>query len=137
MIVYERPIRFEEVDAARILFFARFLNIAHEAMEHFFAGLPGGYSHLITEREVGLPAVDVKMAFHAPVRYGDVLSVKTSTAKLGNRSATLHYVMDRRGDARPAAEVWHTVVSTDLRALRSTEMPSDVRAILLAHVVIG
>jgi 4-hydroxybenzoyl-CoA thioesterase len=134
VIVYERPIRFEEVDAARILFFARFLNIAHEAMEHFFAGLPGGYSHLITEREVGLPAVDVKMAFHAPVRYGDVLLVKTSTAKLGNRSATLHYAMGRGDDASLTAEVWHTVVTTDLRAMRSIEMPSDVRAILQAHV---
>jgi 4-hydroxybenzoyl-CoA thioesterase len=137
VIVYERPIRFEEVDAARILFFARFLNIAHEAMEHFFAGLDGGYSHLITRREVGLPAVDVKMSFHAPVRYGDVLLVKTSTAKLGNRSATLHYVMERRGDSAPAAEVWHTVVTTDLQAMRSIEMPSDVRAILLAHTAIG
>jgi 4-hydroxybenzoyl-CoA thioesterase len=137
VITYERPIRFEEVDAARILFFARFLNIAHEAMENFFAGLAGGYSHLITEREVGLPAVDVKMAFHAPVRYGDVLLVKTSTAKLGNRSATLHYVMERRGDATLAAEVWHTVVTTDLRAMRSVDMPSDVRSILLAHATIG
>jgi 4-hydroxybenzoyl-CoA thioesterase len=137
VIVYERAVRFEEVDAARILFFARFLHVAHEAMEHFFAGLAGGYSHLITQREVGLPAVDVKMAFHAPVRYGDVLLVQTSTARLGNRSATLHYAMLRRGDASPAAEISHTVVTTDLRTLRSIDMPSDVRSILSAHLLEG
>ncbi len=141
MIELERPIRFEEVDAARILFFARFLNIAHEAMEHFFAGLDGGYAHLITVREVGLPAVDVKMSFKSPVRYGDVLHVRTTCARLGTKSAVLRYEMMRRGPnesavaegASPAAVVHHTVVTSNLLTMRSIEIPLDVRAILEQH----
>ena len=43
MVSLERPIKFEDVDAASIVFFARFLNYAHEAMERFFAPLEGGY----------------------------------------------------------------------------------------------
>jgi 4-hydroxybenzoyl-CoA thioesterase len=133
VILYTRPIRFEEVDAARILFFARYLNFAHEAMERFFDGLEGGYATLITKRQVGLPAVDVKMRFFAPVRYGDTLQIETSTQKLGTRSAVLLYRM-RLGDT-VAAEVEHTVVTTDLARMTSVEMPADVRDIFSEHLI--
>ncbi len=137
MIRYTRPIRFEEVDAARIVFFARFLNFAHEAMEHFFSGLEGGYVRLIREREIGLPAVAVETRFHAPVRYGDVLLVDTSTLKLGNRSATLRYRMLDQATGRLAAEVDHTVVTTNLLAMCSIDMPVDVRAIFSQHLEVS
>lgn len=134
MIELERPIRFEEVDAARIVFFARFLNFAHEAMEHFFAGLDGGYSRLIMERNVGLPAVDVAMQFFAPARYGDTLRIETTTARLGNRSATLCYRMNKLASGERLAEVRHTVVTSNLLEMRSIEMPSDVREIFSSHL---
>lgn len=134
MIPYVRPIKFEDVDAAAIVFFARFLGYAHEAMEHFFDGLEGGYARLILHRRVGLPAVKVNMAFHAPVRYGNVLRVETSTAHLGNRSATLRYRMFREHDGVLAAEVEHTIVTTNLETMTSCSMPDDVREIFAAHL---
>ena len=33
MFRYERPVRFAEVDAARIVFFARYLDFCHDALE--------------------------------------------------------------------------------------------------------
>lgn len=134
MIPYARPIKFEDVDAAAIVFFARFLGYAHEAMEHFFSGLEGGYPELILHRRVGLPAVKVNMSFHAPARYGDVLRVETSTAHLGNKSATLRYRMFREHDGVLAAEVEHTIVTTNLATMTSCSMPDDVRAIFAAHL---
>ncbi len=134
MITYERPVRFEDVDAARIVFFGRYFFYAHEAMEHFFAGLGGGYARLILERGVGLPAVDVSAEYHAPVRYGDVLHIQTTTARLGNRSAQLRYRMVVAADGVEAVTVLHTVVTTDLAAMESVDMPPDVRAILEAHL---
>jgi 4-hydroxybenzoyl-CoA thioesterase len=134
VIVFERPIKFEEVDAANIVFFARFVTYAHEAMEHFFGGLEGGYARLILERRVGLPAVHVEIAFTAPARYGDVLRIETRAARIGNRSAVLWYRMVHVGNGRLACEMKHTVVTTDLRTLASCEMPDDVRALLLDHL---
>jgi len=134
MIPYTRSIRFEDVDAAGIVFFARFLGYAHEAMENFFGGLPGGYAHLILERRVGLPAVKVNMSFHAPVKYGDALRIETSTAHLGNRSATLRYRMFRERDGVLSAQVEHTIVTTNLDTITSISMPHDVRSILTEHL---
>jgi 4-hydroxybenzoyl-CoA thioesterase len=134
MSAYVRPIKFEDVDAANIVFFARFLGFAHEAMEHRFGDLAGGYVRLIMERRVGFPAVKVTMSFHAPVKYGDVLRIETSTAHLGNRSATLRYRMFREGDGVLAAEVEHTIVTTNLDTLTSCDMPEDVRAIFMEYL---
>jgi len=134
MVVLDRPIKFEDVDAAGIVFFARFVSYAHEAMEHFFATLEGGYPRLIMERRVGLPAVHLDVDFHAPARYGDTLRIETSVDRVGNRSAVLRYRMRRAGTGELVAEIAHTVVLSDLRTIRSCDMPEDVRARRLEHL---
>lgn len=133
MMSFERTVLFEEVDSARIVFFARFFGWAHEAMERFFGALEGGYPRLITERKVGMPAVHVESTFHVPLRYGDTVRIETSVARLGRRSAVLRYRMFRNQDGALSAEVRHTVVCSDLTAITSTDMPPDVRALLEAH----
>lgn len=135
MIVYERKVRFEEVDAAGIVFFARYLHYAHEAMEAFFAGLDGGYARLIVERGVGFPAVQAHIGYAKPVRYGDALRIEVETSRLGTRSATLRYRMFRASDDALAAEVEHVVVTSDLGRMKSVDMPADVRAVFEAHLV--
>jgi 4-hydroxybenzoyl-CoA thioesterase len=134
MIVYTRPVHFEEVDAANIVFFGRFSAWAHEAMEHFFEGVDGGYAGLILKRRVGFPAVRLEIDFKKPFRYGDVVRIETSTVKLGNRSAVLRYLMFRASDGELGADLRHTIVTTDLDKLVSCPMPDDVRATLLAHL---
>lgn len=136
MIALERPVRFEEVDAAGIVFFGHFSAYAHDAMVHFFAALEGGYARLILERRVGLPAVRFDATFDAPARFGDVLVVETRVARLGSRSAVLRYGVLRKGaeEKGALAELSHTVVTTDLDRMASCEMPADVRALLEAHL---
>jgi len=137
VIVYERPIRFDEVDPARLVFFARYANFAHEAMENFFAPLPGGYPALIQERHIGFPAVHLEADFRIPLRYGDTLRVETSYAKLGTTSVTL--VHDMKSGAKDAvcAVVRHVVVTVDLATLRPCPMPEDVRKRLSSHLVVA
>ena len=130
MIVLERAIRFEEVDAANIVFFARFFGYAHEAMEQLFAELEGGYARLIGQRRVGMPAVHAEAEFHAPLRYGDSVRIETTVARLGRRSATIRYRLFRKQDGVLSAEVRHTVVCSDLNAIASCDMPGDDGGVL-------
>lgn len=134
MIVFRRAVKFEEIDAARVVFFGAFLTYAHDAMEAFFAGLPGGYPALIMERDVGLPAVHVETDYTAPLRYGDALRIEITTAKLGTKSATLRHRMIRERDGALSCVVLQTVVTTALTEMRAVAMPDDVRAILAAHL---
>ena len=122
MIVYERPVRFDEVDPAGIVFFARFMNYAHEAMENFFADIEGGYAGLIQLRRIGLPTVRLEADFNVPLRYGDMLRVETSCGKLGNTSATFVHEMRNAANSEVCAVVRQTLSNRrSNRALRSTK----------------
>jgi 4-hydroxybenzoyl-CoA thioesterase len=135
MVTVRRPVRFEEVDAAGILFFAHFAAYAHEAMERLFDSLGGGYVSLIRDRRIGFPAVKMTAEFTAPLRYGDVALIHAQVARLGNRSAELGYRIEREADSVTCATLSHTVVVTDLTAMKSCDMPPDARAALAGHVV--
>lgn len=134
VFAYERAVRFHEVDPAGLLFYPHFLTYAHEAMERLFDELEDGYAGLVTGRRIGLPAVAVHSEFTGPLRYGDSVLVETSLAHLGNRSMTLRYVFVRKRDSARAAEIRHTVVATDLVAMRSCPMPDDVRRVAETHL---
>lgn len=134
MFIYERAVAFHEVDAAGLVFFPHFLTYAHEAMDRLFAPLDGGYLALVTARRVGLPAVHVECDFVSPLAYGDVVRIETSVRRVGNRSLELRYRFVRARDGERAAELLHTVVTTDLERLESCPMPEDVRRVALAHL---
>lgn len=136
-VEYTRAVRFEEVDAAGIAFFARFFNWCHEAMERFFDGVPGGYVDLITRRRVGFPAVHLEAEWRAPLRYGDVARIKTSIAKIGTTSATFRYVLTRVSDGAHVATIEHVTVATDLDSMTKRPLPDDCRALLEQHRVTG
>jgi 4-hydroxybenzoyl-CoA thioesterase len=133
VIVYERPIRFDEVDPAGIVFFARYANFAHEAVENFFAVLDGGYAALIQKRRIGLPIVHLEADFRAPLRYGDSLRIESRCDNVGTSSASFaHDIRDALG-GKLAATVRHVVVAVDLDTFESRPLPDDVRAALEAH----
>jgi len=135
VLTYLRPVRFEEVDAAQIVFFARFLNYCHEAMEALFAGADGGYVGMIRDRRVGLPAVHVECDFTTPLRYGDVARIDVTVERIGRSSCALRYRFARASDGAKVASILHVCAVSDLRTLTSIPIPDDIRAVLEAHAV--
>lgn len=133
--VYERAVRFEEVDAAGLAFFARFFNWCHEAMERFFDGVPGGYVDMINHRRLGFPAVHLEADWKAPLRYGDVARIEVSVPKIGTTSVTFRYVLTRLADGAHVATVDHVTVVTDLDSMTKRPIPDDCRALLERHAV--
>jgi 4-hydroxybenzoyl-CoA thioesterase len=134
MRVYERPVRFEDVDAAQIVFFPRFLSYCHEAMELLFDDVDGGYVHLIRDRRIGVPAVHVECDFKAPLRYGDVARIETSVERLGKTSVSFLYAISRASDGIPIASILHVCAVCDLVHLAAIPIPDDVRAALERHL---
>lgn len=136
MRVYERPVRFEEVDAAQIVFFPRFLSYCHEAMEFLFDDLEGGYVRLVRDRKIGVPAVHVECDFKHPLRYGDVAWIETTVEKLGRTSVSFRYAVARASDKVACANILHVCAVSDLALLKSIPIPEDVRAALERHLAV-
>jgi 4-hydroxybenzoyl-CoA thioesterase len=137
MFAYERPVRFEDVDAAGIVFFSCFLSYCHEAMEALFAPLDGGYAGLIVARRIGMPAVRVEADFEAPLRYGDIVRIAVLVEQMGRTSCTFRHELTNKKDGTVVARVRHVVVLSDLRILQKIPIPDDVRAFLETHVPSG
>lgn len=133
MIVYERAVAFEDVDAAGIVFFGRFMEYCHGAMERFFDGVPGGYVGLITKRRLGFPAVHVDATWSAPLRYGDAMRIEVTVPKIGTTSCTFRYRVVRASDGVEAATIDHVTVCSTLDSLAKTPLPADCRTLLEAH----
>lgn len=133
MVVIERPVRFEDVDAAGIVFFGKFLGYCHEAMEALFAGADGGYVGLITKRKIGFPAVKVVAEYKAPLRYGDVVRIAVVAPRVGTTSVTLRYELSRVEDGAHVATIEHVVVCSDLVTVTKLPLPPDCRAVLEAN----
>lgn len=131
--VYTRGVRFEEVDAAAIVFFGRFMSYGHEAMEALFGTLPGGYHGVVVGRRIGFPAVHVEADYMAPLRFGDTVRISLDVTKIGTTSCTFRYRMQRQ-DGVAVATLHHTCVCCALEGPTKIPFPADVRALLEAHV---
>ncbi len=135
MFEHIRPVRWSDVDAAGIVFYPRFLEYCHDAIEAMFDELPGGYAALTQQRKIGVPAVHLEVNFRAPLRYGDVCVVRLAVEKIGRSSVAFRLELMRgEGEARTlCCEVKQVVVVTDVVALKGIEVPGDVRAVLEKH----
>ena len=128
--VFERPVRFDEVAAAQILFFARFLNYTHDAMEAFFGQLPGGYVDLVNRRRLGLPAVHVESDFLNPLRFGDVALIDVKVERVGRSSCAFLHTLHRKRDGARVAVMKHVTAAVDLDSMKAVPLPDDLRALL-------
>jgi 4-hydroxybenzoyl-CoA thioesterase len=131
--VFERPVKFDEVDAAGILFFARFFNYAHDAMEAFFGQLAGGYVALINDRRIGLPAVHVEADFTSPLRFGDIALIEVITTRVGKSSCSFRHTIRKKSAQAEVAVVTHVCACVNLGEMKAVPLPDDMRALLEAH----
>jgi len=137
MFTYRRPVRFAEVDAARLVFFARFHEFCHDALEALFAALPGGYPHLTQVRDIGIPTVHISTDFTAPLRYGDAALFEIEVLEVGRTSVTFRHTVRREADGAVCAVIRQVVVTTKLATLEPVPVPADVRALVEAHLIAG
>lgn len=102
--VFHHPIdvRWGDCDPAGIVYFPRFFERFHDAMERWFdasLGLP--YDALILTRRLGLPSVHTEADFRRPCRFGERLVVELRVPSLGRSSIELAYRVMAPGEADP------------------------------------
>lgn len=131
-------------DPAGIVYFPRFFEMFHAAMESWFgapppAGLGLPYQSVIVGRRLGFPSVHTEADFRVPTRFGERIDVELRVAKLGRTSITLDYVV--RGPAGELRATGRTVVAVmDLDPSSPTHhrgcpLPDDIRAAIEAFGV--
>jgi 4-hydroxybenzoyl-CoA thioesterase len=121
-----RTVRFAHCDPAGIVFYPRFFEIVHDALEDWFRdalGLP--FRELIGTRREGFPVVALSTRFLAPSRLGDELDVDIGVPRLGGASLDVRYALSCGGE--PRVVILTTIVHTDLATGRPLPIDDDLR----------
>jgi 4-hydroxybenzoyl-CoA thioesterase len=122
-------------DPAGIVYYPRFFEMFHAAMETWFAAcLQLPYDAVIVGRKIGFPSVHTDADFVAPTRFGERVGVELRVARLGASSIRFAYTIRGPGgeaDVRATGTTVCAVMDLDPQSAtfrRAVPVPADLRA---------
>jgi 4-hydroxybenzoyl-CoA thioesterase len=125
-------VRFGDCDPAGIVYFPRFFDFFHQAMESWFgAHLGSGYDELVRVRKLGFPAVHTEADFERPCRFGEQIVVHQRVTRLGRTSIEFYYEVWGGETRRARGRSVCVVMNLDERSPehgRAVEIPAELRA---------
>ncbi len=131
----QQPVRHPDVDRAGIVYFPRFFDFFHRALEDFFRDEVGvAYHDLADELRIALPVVHIESDFETPLAHGDLVTIELETEKLGVHALTLRYRVFRPGSATPAAVSRIVVCAIDVPGWKKAPIPERVRRAFEKHL---
>jgi 4-hydroxybenzoyl-CoA thioesterase len=127
----QRPIRFADVDWARVLYFPKQLDLLHSVMEDFFRDVVGvTYADMLQRDRIGFPTVHLECDFRAPLRFGEQADVALTVVEIGKRKVVFRYDVTRAATGELTGVVVQTTVAIDPETFRSIELPPKYREAL-------
>ena len=91
--IYPRTVRFQDTDAAGIVYFANVLAICHEAYEESLATSGINLKLFFSNPNVAIPIVHASVDFFRPMFCGDKVSIHLSPCQLGNDNFEINYII--------------------------------------------
>jgi YbgC/YbaW family acyl-CoA thioester hydrolase len=124
-----RLVRFQDVDAAGIIFYPRVLEYMSDVYIAMLMSAGWDLPKELGQSSVGTPLVHAEADYLAPLRFGDRVSVEIVGVKLGQTSFTVGYRV--RTDGGAVAAIGQTVhVCLDRTTFKPHAIPDAMRAML-------
>ena len=119
-----RPVRFQDIDAAGIVFFPRILEYFHDAWVSLLARRGVNLAALLREGVWGMPLGHAEADFLGPMRFGDEIVVEIVRLDFSERSLTVGFRV--RSPAERVLAVGQVVhVCIDRSTFRSMPLPDE------------
>jgi 1,4-dihydroxy-2-naphthoyl-CoA hydrolase len=127
--VRERVVRFQDVDAAGIIFFARAFEYFHDAYVEFLDANGAALPAALRERSWAAPLRHAEADYLRPLRFGDQIAVALVAAHVEPTEVTIGYRVARAGSDEVAVvgQCVHTFIDPERFARRP--MPDELRMI--------
>ena len=132
----EFPVRFNDIDAAGIVYFPRLLHFCHCALEDFVTERsPRSYRAFVTDDGLGFPVTRVEGRFFQRVHYQDRLQVRVTCEEIRTHAFRMRYDLavvpgERGGVPKPSSSVVLVHAVTRLADFALHAIPNDLRAAL-------
>jgi 1,4-dihydroxy-2-naphthoyl-CoA hydrolase len=130
------PVRFQDVDAAGVLFFGRIYDYCHQAYEELWVSEGIDRAWVFSGAPFLIPIAHSEADYRAPIRHGERIRVRVEVTHVGRASFHLGYrVRGPAGeqDLRASVKTVHAFVGRD--SMRPIPIPESLRVLLLRHLV--
>lgn len=129
--VERREIRFQDIDAAGIIFYPRVLEMFHDTYAALLASAGSPLRQVMQSDTWIAPVRHAEADYFKPLRLGDVVDVEIARAHVSETETTLGYRVARSegGEVCCVGQVVHTFV--DRAAFKRIAIPARVREALL------
>ena len=122
---YTRTIRFQDTDAAGVVYFASVLSICHEAYEESLAASGVNIQAFFSRSPVAIPIVHASADFFRPMLCGDKILIDLTPKYMGNDYFEVTYKMVDAGD-REIATVLTEHVCIDPETKKRQQLPNEI-----------
>jgi 1,4-dihydroxy-2-naphthoyl-CoA hydrolase len=125
MYTVTRTITLRDADAAGVLFFARYLALAHDAYEEMMASRGIRFGDMLRNGTYILPVIRTDCEYRVPLRLGEAATIRVAVTEIRRRSYTVTYEM-YTPDERLAAKCHTTHVAVDKTSRKFIPLPDDL-----------
>jgi 1,4-dihydroxy-2-naphthoyl-CoA hydrolase len=122
-----RAVRFQDIDAAGIIFFAKTFEFFHDAYVECLQHHGVELSQVLASNTWIAPIVHAESDYKHPMRFGDHLVVEISGAQLKERSMTVEYTIRNAEKTSATGKTAHAFI--DKTSMRPCSIPPEIRAI--------
>lgn len=130
----EFPIRFNDIDAAGIVYFPRLLHFCHCALEDFVTDRSARSYRRYVQDGIVFPVVKVEGGFFERVHYRDRLQVGVTCEEIRTHAFRMRYDLAVRGEGggvpKPSARITIAQAVARTQDFTLQDVPDDLRAAL-------
>ncbi len=123
--IYQRTVRFQDTDAAGVVYFANVLAICHEAYEESLAASGINLKSFFTNPAVAIPIVHANIDFLRPVFCGERVFIHLISQNLGNDNFEIAYIVLSSNEKQIAKAVTRHVCINPVTRTRQ-QLPNEI-----------
>lgn len=124
--VIEEHVRWSDTDRAGIIYYGQFLRFFEMAETELFrlVGLP--YSEVFDRFDIWLPRVQIHFDFRKPLLLDDLIEVSAYVGRFGNKSLTLRFEVNKKGESDLAAEGHVVLACVSRSTFKGVPVPAAI-----------
>ncbi|MBE9165145.1 MULTISPECIES: thioesterase family protein [Microcoleaceae] len=124
---YNRTVRFQDTDAAGVVYFANVLAVCHEAYEASLAASGINLKAFFSNREAALPVIHATVDFYRPMFAGDRLIIQLTPKQIaGDEFEIVYQVFSGEVAGKSAAKALTKHVCIDAVTRTRKQLSEDL-----------
>ena len=122
----QEHVRWSDIDRAGIIYYGQFLRFFEIAETELFRAVGLSYSDVFERFDIWLPRVQIHFDFRKPLVLDDPIEVSAYVGRVGNKSLTLNFEVNKKGENDRVAEGHIVLACVSRSTFKSTPVPVEM-----------